>query len=75
MDEFDEDMDFFQFQANLMDGTKVESLGDLCRDAKCTLVVNISTKCALMRDDLNSLVKVYSEYKDKGLQILAFPCH
>lgn len=43
-------------------------------DAKAYLIVNVASKCGLtpQYEDLQAL---YSEYKEKGLEILAFPAN
>lgn len=43
-------------------------------DAKAYLVVNVASKCGLT-PQYEGLQKLYSEYKDKGLEILAFPAN
>jgi len=42
---------------------------------KVCVVVNISSKCGLTPRENPVLVKLYTEFKDKGLEILAFPCN
>ncbi|GAB4834402.1 Probable phospholipid hydroperoxide glutathione peroxidase [Ancistrocladus abbreviatus] len=41
---------------------------------KTLLVVNVSTHCALAESNYTELAQLYEVYKDKGLEILAFPC-
>ncbi|MGI4993474.1 glutathione peroxidase [Halobacteriovorax sp. GFR7] len=43
-------------------------------DAKAYLIVNVASKCGLT-PQYEGLQKLYSEYKDKGLEILAFPAN
>lgn len=43
-------------------------------DAKAFLIVNVASKCGLT-PQYEGLQKLYSEYKNKGLEILAFPAN
>ncbi|MFG1491927.1 glutathione peroxidase [Halobacteriovorax sp. ZH4_bin.1] len=43
-------------------------------NAKAYLIVNVASKCGLT-PQYEGLQKLYSEYKDKGLEILAFPAN
>ncbi|MFG1485179.1 glutathione peroxidase [Halobacteriovorax sp. RZ-2] len=43
-------------------------------DAKAYLIVNVASKCGLT-PQYEALQKLYSEYKDQGLEILAFPAN
>ncbi|CBW26477.1 conserved hypothetical protein [Halobacteriovorax marinus SJ] len=43
-------------------------------DAKAYLIVNVASKCGLT-PQYEGLQSLYSEYKDKGLEILAFPAN
>ena len=43
-------------------------------DAKAYLIVNVASKCGLT-PQYEGLQALYSEYKDKGLEILAFPAN
>ena len=62
----------FDFSANLISGEKV-NLKDVCRDKKCTLVVNVATQWGLTKQNYTELVQLYAELESKGFQILAFP--
>ncbi|KAG2697160.1 hypothetical protein I3760_07G092900 [Carya illinoinensis] len=42
---------------------------------KVLLVVNVASKCGFTDTNYTQLTEVYSQYKDKGLEILAFPCN
>lgn len=42
---------------------------------KATLIVNVASSCALTDGSYKGLVSLYKDYKDKGLEILAFPCN
>jgi glutathione peroxidase len=41
---------------------------------KVLLIVNVASKCGYTRQ-YSGLQKIYDEYKDKGFEILAFPCN
>lgn len=41
---------------------------------KVLLIVNIASKCGFT-PQLEGLQKLYDEYKDKGLEIIGFPCN
>jgi len=41
---------------------------------KTVLIVNTASKCGLA-PQLNSLDKLYTDYKDKGFVVLGFPCN
>lgn len=43
-------------------------------NGKVLIIVNVASKCGYT-PQYADLQKVYSEYKDKGLEILAFPCN
>ncbi|XP_072959669.1 probable phospholipid hydroperoxide glutathione peroxidase [Typha angustifolia] len=42
---------------------------------KVLLIVNVASKCGLTNSNYTELSKLYEVYKDKGLEILAFPCN
>uniref|UniRef100_A0A7N0SYB5 Glutathione peroxidase n=1 Tax=Kalanchoe fedtschenkoi TaxID=63787 RepID=A0A7N0SYB5_KALFE len=42
---------------------------------KVLLVVNVASKCGLTDANYTQLTQLYSKYKSKGLEILAFPCN
>ncbi|OIW06755.1 hypothetical protein TanjilG_11480 [Lupinus angustifolius] len=42
---------------------------------KVVLVVNVASKCGFADANYTQLTQLYSTYKDKGLEILAFPCN
>lgn len=58
-----------QFSVKKADGTIV-SLKEF--HGKVLLIVNTASKCGFT-PQLDNLTKLYKEYKDKGLEILAFP--
>ena len=60
-----------EFQVKQADG----SLQDLSvHKGKVLLIVNTASKCGFTPRD-ECLEKLYQEYGDKGLEILAFPCN
>ncbi|QCD97656.1 glutathione peroxidase [Vigna unguiculata] len=42
---------------------------------KVLLVVNVASKCGFTNSNYTQLTELYSTYKDKGFEILAFPCN
>lgn len=42
---------------------------------KVVLVVNVASKCGLTHANYKEMNVLYEKYKDKGLEILAFPCN
>jgi glutathione peroxidase len=64
-------MKFYDFSARKMNGkeVKMEEYKD-----KVLLIVNTASKCGLT-PQLEGLESLYKEYKDKGLEILGFPCN
>ncbi|RZC20787.1 putative glutathione peroxidase 4 [Glycine soja] len=42
---------------------------------KVLLVVNVASKCGFTNTNYTQLTELYSKYKDRGLEILAFPCN
>jgi len=64
-------MGFYDFEANKINGTKC-SMKDY--EGKVVLVVNTASKCGFT-PQLKGLEELYKKYKDKGLEILGFPCN
>ncbi|MDD5363472.1 MAG: glutathione peroxidase [Ignavibacteria bacterium] len=54
-----------------MDGTE-KSLSDY--NGKVVLIVNVASKCGYT-PQYEALEKIYAAYKDKGFEILGFPCN
>ncbi|XP_010907668.2 probable glutathione peroxidase 2 [Elaeis guineensis] len=42
---------------------------------KVLLVVNVASKCGLTHSNYKEMNVLYEKYKDKGFEILAFPCN
>ncbi|KAL3517549.1 hypothetical protein ACH5RR_020138 [Cinchona calisaya] len=42
---------------------------------KVLLVVNVASKCGFANSNYTQLTELYNKYKDKGFEILAFPCN
>ena len=64
-------MSFFELTVNKLDG-KPEGLSDF--KGKVVLVVNVASECGYT-PQYEGLQKLYTDYKDKGLVILGFPCN
>ncbi|PKA48064.1 putative phospholipid hydroperoxide glutathione peroxidase [Apostasia shenzhenica] len=39
------------------------------------LIVNVASQCGLTNSNYTQMSELYEKYKDKGLEILAFPCN
>ena len=50
-------------------------LGELLEGKKCMIVVNVASKCPLTKKQYTELAELYREYRQFGLEILAFPCN
>ncbi|XP_061344562.1 probable glutathione peroxidase 8 isoform X1 [Gastrolobium bilobum] len=42
---------------------------------KVLLIANVASKCGMTNSNYVELNQLYEKYKDKGLEILAFPCN
>lgn len=42
---------------------------------KVLLIVNVASQCGLTNSNYPELTTLYGKYKDKGFEILAFPCN
>ncbi|KAF9604695.1 hypothetical protein IFM89_009131 [Coptis chinensis] len=42
---------------------------------KVLIVVNVASKCGFTNTNYEQLTELYTKYKDKGFEILAFPCN
>lgn len=64
-------MSIYDFKVTAQDGSEV-ALSDY--KGKVLLIVNTATKCGFT-PQYEELQKIYDEFKDKGLEILDFPCN
>jgi glutathione peroxidase len=60
-----------EFQVKLADGSTQDLSSHL---GKVLLIVNTASKCGFT-PQYEGLEKLHQEFKDKGLEILAFPCN
>ncbi len=61
----------YDFEMTDIDGN-ARSLGEF--EGKAVLVVNVASKCGLT-PQYDGLQRLYDEYRDRGLEILGFPCN
>ncbi|MGG7142157.1 glutathione peroxidase [Clostridium nigeriense] len=64
-------MNFYDLTANNMSGKEVK-MNEF--EGKVVLVVNTASKCGLT-PQLEGLEELYKKYKDRGFEILGFPCN
>lgn len=64
-------MGFYDFSAKDIDGKEI-SMSDY--KGKVVLVVNTASKCGLT-PQFKELEELYKEFKEKGVEILGFPCN
>lgn len=64
-------MKFYDFTAKKMNGKEVKMKE---YKGKVLLIVNTASKCGLT-PQLTELEQMYKDYKDKGFEILGFPCN
>eukprot|EP01039_Chlorochromonas_danica_P011116 gene11116-12384_t len=62
----------FDFQVENSNGEVVPL--DQFKGKKAYLVVNIANRCALTKQNYLEMQSLYDQYKERGLEILAFPC-
>lgn len=67
----DSEMNIYNFTAKTIDGAD-KSLADY--KGKVLLIVNVASKCGFTKQ-YSGLEALYKKYKDKGVEILAFPCN
>ena len=63
-------MRFYDFKARKMNGQEVRMDN---YQGKVVLVVNTASKCGFT-PQLAELEQLYTDYQDKGFEILGFPC-
>ena len=64
-------MNFYDFSAKKINGEEVKMEK---YKGKVVLIVNTASKCGFT-PQFKELEELYKEYKDKGLEILGFPCN
>ncbi|MBE6062604.1 MAG: glutathione peroxidase [Clostridium butyricum] len=64
-------MKFYDFTAKKMNGTEVKMEQ---YKGNIVLIVNTASKCGLT-PQLTELEQMYKDYKDRGFEILGFPCN
>lgn len=64
-------MDIYQFQARKLNGEQADLSS---YRGKVLLIVNTASACGLT-PQYEGLQKLYDTYRDKGLEILGFPCN
>lgn len=64
-------MNFYDFSAKGMYGDEINMKS---YEGKVVLVVNTASKCGLT-PQFKDLETLYEKYKDKGFEILGFPCN
>ena len=64
-------MKFYDFSAKKINGQEISMQ---VYEGKVVLVVNTASKCGLT-PQFKELEEIYKEYKEKGLEILGFPCN
>lgn len=62
---------FYDFEANSLRGQKVPMSA---YKGKVVLVVNTASKCSFT-PQYKGLEELYEKYKDRGLEVLGFPCN
>lgn len=63
-------MGVYDFEARTIDGTSFKLDG---YKGKTLLIVNVASKCGFT-PQYKGLEALYRQYKDKGLEVLGFPC-
>ncbi len=53
----------------------LNKLGNYLYKKKLLIIVNTASNCGYTKPNYIQLVELYKQYKDKGLEILAFPCN
>ncbi|KAF5204558.1 Glutathione peroxidase [Thalictrum thalictroides] len=44
-------------------------------NGKVLIIVNVASKCGFTNSNYTQLTELYNKYKDKGFEVLAFPCN
>jgi glutathione peroxidase-family protein len=64
---------FFDLKCKDIDGNW--ALLSKFKEAKVLLVVNVASLCTYTDSNYKQLDQIREEFKDKGLEVLAFPCN
>ena len=67
--------DINKIPVTTIDGVAYGELSNYIVDKKVYLFVNVATKWGLTDKNYKQLVQIHADYKDRGLEILAFPCN
>ncbi len=67
--------DINKIPVTTIDGVAYGELSKYITDKKVYLFVNVATKWGLTDKNYKQLVQIHADYKDRGLEILAFPCN
>ena len=54
---------------------EIESLSEICGDAKAILFVNVASKSDLTENHFQQLEMIYQHLGKQNLQIIGFPCN
>ncbi|KOM57098.1 hypothetical protein LR48_Vigan11g013000 [Vigna angularis] len=58
-----------------IEDTKGDDVDLVTYKGKVLVIVNVASKCGMTNSNYVELNQLYEKYKDKGLEILAFPCN
>jgi len=64
-----EDLDLVDIDGN------TRKLADYILNTKLLIIVNTASFCGYTKPNYTQLVELHNKYKDRGLQILGFPCN
>jgi len=69
-----ETKEFDQIEVIDIDGN-IKKIGDYLKNKKLLIIVNTASFCGYTKPNYSQLVELHERYKDKGLEILGFPCN
>jgi len=64
-------MNFYNFKANAIDGQEIQ-MSDY--QGKVVMVVNTASECGFT-PQYGEIQELYEKYRDRGFEVLAFPCN
>ncbi|KAF3330933.1 glutathione peroxidase 2 [Carex littledalei] len=70
----EEDLPKFIYKINVKD-IKGNDVNLSAYEGKVLLIVNVASKCGLTHSNYKEMNVLYEKYRDKGFEILAFPCN